>query len=114
MPWVALRSRSATRSRGAGAPWAGDGTILFTPNVTEPIFRVPASGGTPVQVTELDSSRGEVSHRYAELLPDGKHFLYLVEAPTETPGTDQGFFLFAGSLDSKERTPIVATNASAR
>jgi len=100
--------------QGRGGSWGEDGTILFTPNISEVIYRVPASGGSPVPVTELDASRKEVSHRFAELLPDGRHFLFLVEGPSEIPGTDQGFVLYAGLLDSKERTQVVATNGSAR
>ncbi len=101
-------------TQGRGGAWGGDGTILFTPNVGDVIHRVPASGGTPAPVTELDASRKELSHRYAEFLPDGKRFLFLVEGSIETPGTDQGFAVFAGSLDSKERTPVVATSGSVR
>jgi len=100
--------------QGRGGSWGEDGTILFTPSISEVIYRVPASGGSPVPVTELDASRKEVSHRFAELLPDGRHFLFLVEGPSEIPGTDQGYVLYAGSLDSKERTRVVATNGSAR
>jgi Tol biopolymer transport system component len=99
---------------GRGGAWGNDGTILFTPNTTEALYRVPASGGAPTPVTQLDTSRKEVSHRFAEFLPDGKRFLFLVEGSLETPGTDQGFALFAGSLDSPERKPIVATQGSAR
>ena len=101
-------------AQGRGGAWGNDGTILFTPSTGEVLYRVPASGGTPVPVTELDPSRKELSHRYAEFLPDGRHFLFLVEGSSETPGTDQGFALFSGSLDSKERTLIVATNGPAR
>ena len=100
--------------QGRGGAWGEDGTILFTPNTAEALYRVPASGGVPVAATELDASRKDASHRYAEFLPDGKHFLFLVEAPSETPGTDQGFALFVGSLDSKETHPVVATNGQAR
>ncbi len=101
-------------AQARGGAWGADGTILFTPNIGDVIHRVPASGGIPVPVTELDASRKEISHRYAEFLPDGKRFIFLVEGSNETPGTDQGFALFAGSLDAKEKTPVVATNGSAR
>jgi hypothetical protein len=37
---------------------------------------VSAAGGEPLQVTALDSSRQEASHRQPEFLPDGRHFLY--------------------------------------
>ena len=73
-----------------------------------------ASGGTPVPVTVLDESRKERSHRLPQFLPDGKHFLFLVQAPDGTPDTDGGFAIFAASLDSTDKTPIVATRSSAR
>jgi len=100
--------------QGRGGAWGPDGTILFTPNTGAPLLRVSAAGGTPTPETELDASRHETSHRYPEFLPDGKHYLYLVEGATETPGTDQGFALFSAVLGSKERKPVVATNAPAR
>jgi hypothetical protein len=67
-----------------------------------------------VAVTEFDATSAETSHRYPEFLPDGVHFLYLVEARTETEGSEGGFTLFAGSTESKDRRRVVATNASAR
>jgi eukaryotic-like serine/threonine-protein kinase len=100
--------------QGRGGAWGPDGTILFTPTPGEPLHRVPASGGKAVSATELDPSRKETSHRFAEFLPDGRRFLYLVEGSTEVAGTDQGFAVFAGSLDSKEKTFVVASNGPAR
>ncbi|MDZ4805974.1 MAG: protein kinase [Candidatus Eisenbacteria bacterium] len=99
---------------GRGAAWGSGGTILFTPGTGMPLHRVPVTGGTPVAETALDSSRSEVSHRYAEFLPDGKHYLFLVESAAETPGTDQGFAVFAGELGSKQKKLVVATNGQAR
>lgn len=99
---------------GRGGAWGADGTILFTPSPGMPLHRVPVTGGTPVAETELDASRHEISHRYAELLPDGKHYLFLVESAAETPGTDQGFAVFAGTLGSKAKKLVVATNGWAR
>ena len=46
------------------------------PTSQGPIFRVPASGGSPQQVTVLDSTSGETAHRFPQFLPDGEHFLY--------------------------------------
>ena len=43
---------------GRGGTWSGDGTILFAPTNASPLWRVPASGGSPpVQVTKLDLPR---------------------------------------------------------
>jgi serine/threonine protein kinase/dipeptidyl aminopeptidase/acylaminoacyl peptidase len=99
---------------GRGGTWSREGTILFTPTATEALYRVPAAGGTPVQVTWLDDKREEVSHRFPEVLPDGKHFLFLVEAAEKPDDSESGFALWIGALDSKERTRLLKTDASAR
>jgi Tol biopolymer transport system component len=99
---------------GRGGAWGPDGTILFTPSPGEVIYRVPDTGGTAVPVTRLDPALKEASHRFAEFLPGGRRFLYLVEGSSETPGTDQGFSVHAGSLDSDEKTFVLATNAPVR
>ena len=101
-------------SQGRGGAWGADGTILFTPGTASALLRVPVTGGTPGAETVLDSTRNETSHRYAEFLPDGKHYLYLVEATAETPGTDQGFALFAGAVGSKQKKLVVATKGQGR
>ncbi len=62
---------------GRGATWSPDGTIVFTPSSTQPLFRVSAAGGVPEPASKLDTSRSENSHRWPSFLPDGKHFLIL-------------------------------------
>ncbi len=99
---------------GRGGAWTRDGTILFTPTATDPIFRVPAAGGTAVAVTTLDAKSGETSHRFPEILPDGSHFLFLIEAVEKPDDPGSGFALWIGSLASKERTRLLTTSSSAR
>src|SRR5262249_38961004 len=55
--------------------WASSGMILFTSD--ESIYRVPAAGGQPVRVTEVDHARGELYHAMPYFLPDERHFLFL-------------------------------------
>src|SRR5690606_4618334 len=43
---------------GRGGAWNADDVIVFNPRPLGPLSRVPAAGGEPVQVTELDASRG--------------------------------------------------------
>jgi eukaryotic-like serine/threonine-protein kinase len=57
-----------------GGAWQADGTILFAPNASGPLFRVPATGGQPTVATRLEI--GQNDHRAPFILPDGKHFLY--------------------------------------
>jgi eukaryotic-like serine/threonine-protein kinase len=74
-PSVVVANASAAR----GAAWAPDGTIIFTPSVTSGLQGVSAAGGgIPVPLTNL--SRGESSHRWPQILPDGKRFLYYVQS----------------------------------
>ena len=62
---------------GFGGSWGADGTILFSPHERSPIHRVHAGGGEPEAVTRLDTTAGEEGHRWPQLLPDGRHFLFM-------------------------------------
>jgi Tol biopolymer transport system component len=101
-------------STARGGSWSADGTILFTPSTTDGIYRVPAAGGTAVQVTTLDAERDESSHGFPAFLPGGVHFLFLVEAGENPEDPQSGFGLWVGSLDSNARSHLLATDASAR
>src|SRR6266852_3353859 len=83
-----------------GATWNREGVIVFAPNFEGVLYRVPASGGQPVAVTEAYTAHDESNHIWPEFLPDGHHFLFLVNGRD-----DQGIHL--GSLDSKEHHLIL-------
>lgn len=78
-----------------GGSWNRDGTILFAPAGNGPLYRIPATGGRPEQVTQQRSPQ-EASHRLPSFLPDGHHFLFWVIGPPEVEGE------YVGSLDSKD------------
>ena len=63
-----------------GASWGTDDTIVFTPSAASALWRVPAIGGAPQQLTKLDKSLNELSHRYPQFLPGGKSLLFTVLA----------------------------------
>lgn len=58
-----------------GGFWGEDGNILFSTQ-RAPLMRVPSSGGIPHPATELDRQKGEVTNRFAQLLPGGEAFLF--------------------------------------
>ena len=60
-----------------GAAWGPDGTIIFTPGGNDPLWRVPASGGTPERITTLDTEHHERTHRFPTILPDGRTVLFV-------------------------------------
>jgi len=95
---------------GRGGAWNRDGVILFTPDVYQGIHRISASGGTSVEITKLDASRSETSHRWPLFLPDQRHFLYLA---ANFSGEFDKDAIFMGSLDSNEKRMVVSTSSNA-
>ena len=93
---------------GHGGTWSRFGLIVFAPTAKGPLYSVSSSGGTPTQVTKLDKSRGEFSHRMPWFLPDGIHFLYLaISNKPENCG------IWVGSTDSQERIFLMQTSLPA-
>jgi Tol biopolymer transport system component len=90
---------------GYGGTWNRDGVILNT-NRDGLLYRVSATGGDAKLLRPL--AKGETVQFRPEFLPDGKHYLYLSlgKAPDQ-----QG--IYVASLDSGDRTFIVATDSQA-
>ena len=97
---------------GRGGAWNKEGVILFTPSglLGTGLFRIPASGGMPVQVSFPDLTQGEDSHRWPIFLPDQIHYLYLAMNLT---GRRDLYSVYVGSLNSKEKRLLVRTRANA-
>ncbi|MGA2345562.1 MAG: protein kinase [Candidatus Sulfotelmatobacter sp.] len=95
---------------GRGGTWNKDGVIVFAPETTAGLFRVPASGGAATRISSLDTSRGEGSLRWPVFLPDGNHFLYLAANFTGQKGVNA---IYVGSLDSNEKRFVVESTANA-
>jgi Tol biopolymer transport system component len=91
----------ADAAQGRGGTWNADGVILFAPTGRSPLFRVPASGGTPVAVTTLGD---QVTHRFPFFLPDGRQFLF--SAGGDTPG------VYLGSMDSQGTHLLTQTDTA--
>jgi hypothetical protein len=74
------------------------------------MFRVPASGGTAVQISAPDIARGELSHRWPMFLPDQKHYLYLAANFSGRWDVDA---IYARALDSDEKRFVVKATGNA-
>jgi eukaryotic-like serine/threonine-protein kinase len=85
---------------GRGGSWNRDGTIIFTPTPTDPIYRLPATGGSPHRVTTLDPAH-ITTHRWPCFLPDGNHFLYFGGHPLLNGG------IYVGCLDGSEHKLVL-------
>jgi eukaryotic-like serine/threonine-protein kinase len=88
-------------ANGRGATWNADGVILYA-DLFAGLFRVSAQGGAPARLTATDRAKGEIWHRWPWFLPDGRRYLYLINATNE-----QTTGIYLGMLDSRERTRLV-------
>jgi len=83
----------------AEGTWGSDGTILFAHGAgasgpsNEGILKIPDSGGKPAVVIAPSKERKETVLRAPYFLPDGKHFLYMAQAPNVT---------WLGSIDTSD------------
>ncbi len=62
--------------------WWGSDRNIYIGHISSGVKRVSEEGGNAVPVTTLDSASGEISHRFPELLPDGKSVLFTIKFST--------------------------------
>jgi Tol biopolymer transport system component len=93
--------QALTNAAGArGGSWNQDGVIVFAPETTSGLMRIPATGGTPEVLTHLAPGQG--SHRWPQFLPDGRRFLFL-----SSLGQASSHGVYLGSLDGQEPTRLL-------
>jgi len=96
---------------GRNGSWNRDGVILYSPDSTTGIFRVPAAGGKPAPATTLDTARGETTQRWVTFLPDGHHFLYMAGSHAAGAKSESNA-IFVADLDSKEKTLLLQARSN--
>ncbi|HKQ50622.1 MAG TPA: protein kinase [Phycisphaerae bacterium] len=94
-----------------GGSWCADGTIVFAPDRNSGIWRVPAAGGEPLKLTDAGRGQGSPSHRWPQLLPDGKSALYTATAKNDDYTAAK---IVALRLDTLEQKVIVEGGTFAR
>ncbi len=105
-PEILCDASSAARPKGT---WNRDEVILFNSEDHRGLYRVPATGGEASPVTALDATRQETIHLWPQFLPDGRHFIYLVQSQQVDKSG-----IYVGSIDSKDRKRVlnISTNPS--
>ncbi len=96
---------------GRSGSWSREGVILFSPDSTTGLFRVPAAGGTAKPATTLDTVRAESTHRWATFLPDGRHFLYMAGSHSSGSKSESNA-IYVGALDSNEKTLLLQARSN--
>jgi eukaryotic-like serine/threonine-protein kinase len=93
-----------------GGSWSQRGVILFA-STWGVLYSVPSSGGSPTEVTKLDVSRSELSHRWPYFLPDGHHFFF--SAANFSGGSAESASIYLGDLESKKNKLLFHARSNA-
>ncbi len=107
---ISVVADAATAQVLAGAPdprggtWNADNVIIFSPNLEDGLYRVPAAGGEVAPFTRLDRASFENSHRWPQFLPDGRTVIFMARASAiERQG------VFSATLGGGERKLLLRT-----
>jgi serine/threonine protein kinase/Tol biopolymer transport system component len=100
-PVVTLADVSEPR----GISWDVDDAIHYVPYVAGGVWRVPAAGGSPAQVTK-PASAAERTHRWPQLLPGGA-VMFTVGSPSSPDSYDDAAIV-AQMPDGSRRTVLTA------
>ncbi len=93
---------------GRGAAWSSSGEIVYCPSVVAyNLVAVPASGGTPREVTHFDSTTKSVP-RFPSMLPDGDHFIFSM---ITLGNNDTHADLYVGSLKDGTTKKIISESS---
>jgi serine/threonine-protein kinase len=96
---------------GPGLVW-GDGELYFSRTNGGGLWAVAEDGGEPRVISTLDHARDETSHRWPQLLPDGKHLLLTIKTGHIDTFDDASIGLL--SLDTGKITVLFQGGSEAR
>jgi serine/threonine protein kinase len=98
-------STLADAPNGRGGAWSSNGEIVFSPDISNVLYRVRANGGVPTQLTTFVAVPA-TTHRWPYFMPDGKHLLFLAQGLPRSFSTGDGktvsASIYAVSVDSGE------------
>jgi serine/threonine-protein kinase len=97
---------------GVGGSWGEDGTIIAALNIVGGLFRISADGRAPAPLTKLDRERGEVTHRWPQILPRDKAVLFT--AHTRNVGSFDDATIEVISLADRRKKTLLRGGAYGR
>jgi dipeptidyl aminopeptidase/acylaminoacyl peptidase len=94
----------ATIPRAYGGTWGADGVILVGYGGVRPIARVSATGGELAGLLRLEP--GQIFQFFPQFLPDGRHFLYAVQATPAVRG------IYVGSMEGSTSRRLLTAHST--
>jgi serine/threonine-protein kinase len=95
-----------------GASWGVDDSIAFTRSYTSGLYLVSAAGGTPQAITTIDFEKKEKTHRFPQILPDGKTVLFTIGTSEFTSYDDS--LIAIVSLETGKRKILIEGGSNAK
>ncbi len=96
-----------------GLSWASDDTLLYAPGSTSGLSKISADGGEPQPVSKLDETKNERTHRWPQVLPQGKAVLFTV-GTVDSPDSYEHANIEAVILATGERRLVMQGASMAR
>jgi serine/threonine-protein kinase len=96
-----------------GASWSPDGTIVYSPAYNSGLMRVSADGSEPQVLTTPDPERDERTHRWPDVLPNGKAVLYTIGLQ-ESPGNYEDATIAVVDVATGHTKPLIEGASIAR
>ena len=96
-----------------GGTWLPDGTIVYSPDAGEALWRIGEDGGEPQPLTQLRGEREERTHRWPDRLPGGKAVLFTVDNRKTTEFYDDAD-IEAVTVATGERKTVLRGSSAAR
>ena len=101
----------ANASSGRGATWGRSGVIVYAPDAGGALWRINANGSEATALTAAQFVKGEASHRWPFVLPDGEHFLYWAGQFANLPD-DRISGIYMGSLKGGEKKYVTSSRSN--
>ena len=93
-----------------GISWANDDTLIYAPGPASGLSKVSVNGDNPTEISKLDGNKNERTHRWPEVLPNGKTVIFTV-GTLDSPDSYERANIEAVILATGERR-VVMQNAS--
>jgi serine/threonine-protein kinase len=96
-----------------GASWGSNNTIILSPEFSSGLMVVSAEGGRLRQVSTLDSTQHERTHRWPQVLPGGEWVLYTIGSQ-DNPNSYVDARIAIQSIETGERHVLNVRGEMAR
>ncbi len=100
-------------SDNRGGAWAPDGSLVLSTSGRSGLIGVRSDGSERREITKVDSVQGERTHRWPQVLPDGKTVLFTV-GMMDSPDYYEDAEIASVNMETGERKTIMKGASTAR